>query len=386
MLHYMEKLYIDSPDKLTNLCQQLRGSKWLALDTEFMREKTYYPRLCLLQVGTPDITACIDTQSLPDIDPLLDIIYDPSITKVFHAAGQDLEIFYHLKGSLPEPLFDTQVAAPLLGFPEQAGYARLVDDILGIHLGKAHTRADWSHRPLTEAQLKYAADDVIYLCQIYEHLRDELDKRGRLKWLQNDFTELSDPSRHENLPEKAWRRVKAANKLRGASLAVLQALAKWREKTAQDVDMPRGWLLKDDVLVDIARQQPAKRDELARIRGLHERIVKKYGEQLLGLIKDSSVHTPEALPDFIRSSKLSVAQEGLVDLLNAVVHLRASELELNPAQLASRKHLQRMILGQDNLEVMQGWRKDLVGVELQSILNSEKYIYIENGKLRVQTE
>jgi ribonuclease D len=381
----MEILYIDTAVKLHELCQQLHGSKWLALDTEFMREKTYYPQLCLLQIGTPEITACVDPLALGDLGPLLDLLYDPGITKVMHAGGQDMEIFFHLRGELPKPVFDTQIAAPLLGFPEQAAYARLVEDILGVHLQKTHTRADWSHRPLSPAQLEYAADDVIYLCRLYVHLRDKLTQRGRLDWLNEDFDSLCDAGRYNNPPALAWQRVKAARKLRGAQLAILQGLAEWREQLAQQEDMPRGWLIKDDVLADIARQQPKNLAELGRIRGLNERTVKRRGDNILTIIRQGSDRQPQALPDYVKSAKPTVEQEAIVDLLNAVVHLRAAQQQLNPAQLASHKELQRLVLGEHDLHILNGWRRQLIGEELQAVLAGDRHLGIKDGKLTIST-
>ncbi len=379
----METLYIDTTEKLIELCQRLQSCEWLALDTEFMREKTYYPQLCLLQIGTPEMTACIDPLAISDLGPVLDLIYNPNITKVLHAAGQDMEIFYHLRGSLPGPVFDTQIAAPLLGYPEQAGYARLVEDILGIHLKKSHTRADWSHRPLSDAQLEYAADDVVYLCQIYSVLHQKLIQRGRLEWLQDDFSVLCDPARYSNPPAKAWRRVKAAHKLRGSQLGTLQALAAWREQCAQQENLPRGWLVKDDVMVDMARQQPANIESLGRIRGLGERTLKRRSDALLKIINDNRNAKPEALPDYIRAAKPSVEQEAVIDLLNAVVHFRAAEHQLNPVQLASRKHLQQMVLGEQTSELMNGWRRKLIGEELQAVLKGQCYLTIKDGALSI---
>ena len=194
-------LYVDSPAALGDLCNRLAGAEWIAVDTEFLREKTYYPQLCLLQVGTPAVTACVDPLALTDLGPLLDLLYDPAIAKVFHACHQDLEIFYNLRGSVPGPVFDTQIAAPLLGHPEQMGYAGLVEALLGVTLEKAHARADWTRRPLPESQLRYAADDVIYLAQLYPVLRAELAKHGRLQWLADDFAALGDPERYASHPD-----------------------------------------------------------------------------------------------------------------------------------------------------------------------------------------
>jgi len=377
----MSILYIDNTEKLTRLVSDLADADWLAIDTEFMREKTYYPQLCLLQIGTPEITACIDPLVLPDMDILLDLIYDHKKIKVMHSGSQDLEIFYHLRGSLPQPIFDTQIAAPLLGSQEQAGYARLVEEILGVRLAKVHTRADWSHRPLTGAQIQYAADDVIYLCQLYEVLRDRLAEKNRLSWLESDFTALTDPGKYSNSPEKAWRRVKGAQKLHGKALSVAQHLAQWREQIAQQQNKPRGWIIKDDVLVDLARQQPVNMNILKRIRGLNESVSKRYGQVILELIQTAAKLLPEPLPEYTKRKKLKPDQEALVDLMCSLVQLRASENEMNATQLASRKDLQYLIQGETNLDLLKGWRVKMVGLELQQLLNGQLMLVVEQGKL-----
>src|SRR3569833_1048425 len=270
-------LYIDDTRALAALCTRLRGTEWIALDTEFVREKTLYPILCLIQIASADTLACIDPLALPDLDPLLDVLNDPAITKVMHAARQDMEIFNHLRGELPRPVFDTQLAAPLLGLQEQIGYAALVDNILNVKLDKAHIRADWSQRPLSPAQLEYAADDVRYLAVLYPRLRDTLAAKARLQWLAGDFAELSNPRLYACPPADAWLRIKGTPRLRTRQLAVAQALAAWREETAQRQNRPRSWILRDENLLDLARLQPLGIGELAQVRGLHEQAVARRG-------------------------------------------------------------------------------------------------------------
>ena len=216
--------YINTPGQLANLCEQIKKESWLALDTEFLREKTYYPKFCLLQIATPEWVACIDPIALPRLDDLFEVLYNPAIVKVFHSCRQDLEIFYQSTGKLPAPIFDTQIAAPLLGFQDNPGYAMLVSSLLSINLNKAHTRADWSKRPLTEAQIEYAADDVIYLCQIYQIMVQKLTELGRIDWLKRDFAELTNPSLYTVAPEKAWFKIKGKNKLTGKQLSIIQTL------------------------------------------------------------------------------------------------------------------------------------------------------------------
>jgi ribonuclease D len=373
--------YIDTPDALRQFTEQVSGADWIALDTEFLREKTYYPKLCLIQIATPEVVACIDPLALDDLSPLLDVIFDSRITKVMHAARQDMEIFYHLRDAVPAPVFDTQIAALLLGYPDQIGYGNLVNEILGVSLEKKHTRADWSLRPLSQDQIQYAADDVVYLVDVYQHLLEKLNNLGRLEWLAGDFERLTSPDLYYNAPDKAWLKVKGGNRLKGASLSILQALSEWREKVVQKKDIPRGWLLRDDVLVELARHQPDSMPSLEKIRGLGERLLKRHGEHLLGLVDEAKKKQPEPFPRKDFPKRLTPSQDALVDVMMAVVRISAENNSLNPAVLATRKHLERLVTGDTNSGLMQGWRKKLVGDQLQALLDGEIGLSVRDGEL-----
>jgi ribonuclease D len=373
--------YIDTPAALSALCTRLAGAPWVVLDTEFLREKTYYPKLCLLQVAVPGIAACIDPLALDDLSPVMDLLFDNDITKVMHSCRQDMEIFYHLSNKVPAPVFDTQVAAPLLGYPDQVGYGNLVKAVLGVALDKLHTRADWSLRPLTEAQIRYAADDVIYLVKVYQSLHERLQELDRLDWLAEDFRQLSNPELYANPPESAWLKVKGANRLRGAGLAVLQALAQWREEQARQRNRPRGWLLRDNTLVDIARHKPLTLDALKKIRGLSERLLEKSGKTLVALISKAAAGKPLPFPDKGVRQPLSPAQDAVVDVMMAVVRLSAAEHDMNPAVLASRKQLEQLLLGDHDNGLMHGWRRPLVGERLQALLDGELDLSVKDGRL-----
>jgi ribonuclease D len=378
--------YIDTPSALVELCAELRDNPWFTLDTEFLREKTYYPGLCLLQVATPELVACVDPLALEDLSPLLDVIYDAGIVKVMHAARQDMEIFYHLRSALPSPVFDTQIAALLLGFPDQIGYGNLVRETLGIEIEKLHTRTDWSRRPLSEAQIRYAAEDVFYLAQVYRHLIEKLTELERLDWLSEDFARLTQVELYSNDPAQAWLKVRGASRLKGAGLAVLQALAGWRETLARELDRPRGWLLRDDDLVEISRHQPRTLEALGDIRGLNERFVARHGARLLALIAEARQRTPHPLPSIGQRLRLTPMQEALVDALMAVVRASAAEHTLNPAVLASRKQLEQLACGAQDSEVLHGWRGRLVGRQLQALLTGELGIYVRDGAIELSTE
>jgi len=377
--------YIDTPDALRLFSEQISGADWIALDTEFLREKTYYPKLCLLQIATTEVVACIDPIALDDLSPLLDVIFDARITKVMHAARQDLEILFNIQGSVPVPVFDTQIAALLLGYPDQIGYGNLVKETLGVSLEKKHTRADWSLRPLSQDQVQYAADDVVYLVDVYKHLLEKLNSLQRLEWLNGDFERLTSTDLYKNDPDKAWFKVKGGKRLKGTSLSVLQAFAAWREKTAQKKNIPKGWLMRDDVLIDLARLQPDSIPSLGTIRGIGEGLVKRNGDYLLGLVEDAKKKQPQQLADRELRQRLSPSQDALVDVMMAVVRISAENNSLNPAVLATRKHLEKLLVGETDSSLMQGWRKKLIGDQLQALLNGDLDLAVKNGELVLQS-
>ena len=376
--------YIDTPEQLAILCEQIKKEPWLALDTEFLREKTYYPKFCLLQIATPEWVACIDPIALPQLESLFEAIYNPAIVKVFHSCRQDLEIFFQWTGKLPSPIFDTQVAAPLLGFQDNPGYAMLVSSLLSVNLNKAHTRADWSKRPLTEAELEYAADDVIYLCQIYQIMVQKLTALGRIDWLKNDFAELTNPALYKVDPETAWFKIKGKNKLTGKQLSIIQTLAQWREKIAQAEDRPKSWLLRDELLFDLAKLQPETVQELANVRGINERSVNRYGKELCQLITAAKNRPPVPLHEKDRSAKKSQQEEAILDILTALVRVRAEENALNPTILASRKDLEELLSNSDDeCPLLHGWRYTMAGKELVGLLKGELLLGIDSDKLAI---
>ncbi len=368
--------YIDTPAALQALCEEIRHAPWLALDTEFMREKSYYPRLCLIQLATEDTLACVDPIALPDLEPLWRVIYDPAILKILHSAGQDLEIFHHLRGDLPVPLFDTQIAAALLNREEQIGYGALVQRLLGVTLEKGQTRTDWSQRPLEPKQIEYAADDVRHLGEIWRRQREALAAQGREDWLEEDFRELADPARYRVDPMETWRRVKDHRKLRGRQLAVLQELAAWREQRAREMDRPRRWVLRDEVLVELARRMPEDEAGLLKVRGLEAPAVKKTGQGLLEAIRRGRERSREQWPEPAAIHRLDSAQEATLDTLSAAVRLIAAREGLSPAMLAGRKVLEQFLLGDPASPLRHGWRHALAGETLQALLEGRLVLRI----------
>jgi ribonuclease D len=375
--------YIDTPLALQAFTRRIANAPWLALDTEFLREKTYFPKFCLLQVASADCAACIDPLALPTLEPLADVLFDAGIVKVLHSGRQDLEIFHQLYGKLPQPLFDTQLAAPLLGMNEQISYAGLVQEVLGVQLSKAHSRTDWTRRPLSQEQLAYAADDVIYLGQVYCTILPRLQSMGRLAWLEQDFADMARPEQYQCQPEQAWRRIGGVQHLKSKGLSVLQTLAAWREQTARDQDLPRGWLIKDEALIDLARRPPRNLDDFKDIRGLGERLVQKYGAHLCKLIEAALERPPQPLESKRSSGRKSGEEEALLDLLMAVARIRAGENALNPAILASRKDLEQLLEGDGQARLLSGWRKAMAGDELAALLRGELSVRVVDGALKI---
>jgi ribonuclease D len=379
----MQIQYINTPEKLAVLCQDLAGAPWLALDTEFLREKTYYSKFCLLQIATPSLVACVDPLALETIDNLLDIIYNPEVVKVFHSARQDLEIFYHLRGSLPTPVFDTQVAAPLLGFQDNPGYAMLVSSWLNVNLTKEHTRTDWSSRPLSEGQIAYAADDVIYLAEIYQRMLKKLTDLGRLTWLKDDFDHLSDVTVYQANPELAWLKIRGLKKLTKKQLSVAQSLAQWRERSAQQENRPRNWLLRDDLIIDLARLQPNNIGELIKVRNLHERTVKRHGKALCALIEQAATQDPVPRDEEVPRADKQHQHDAIVDILTAVVRIRAKENSISASVLASRKQLDGLLQNASESCLLQGWRASMVGHELLGIISGKFWVRIVEDTIQI---
>ncbi len=381
----MQELRVETAEQLPRLCELISGSQWLALDTEFVREKSYYPNFCLLQVSNGEVAASVDPLSLDELSPLLDIIYDPKVIKIFHAGRQDLEIFHDLWSKLPTPLFDTQLAATLLGLGDQVGYGNLVKQLLGIQLEKGHARTDWSRRPLQQDQLRYALDDVIYLGEIYLKLEASLRKLGRESWLVEDFEMLASPDTYIISPDKAWQRIKGRQYLKGVQLAVLQTLAGWRESEAQRANKPKRWILKDEVLTELSKRQPKDIKQLERIRGLETGTIGHKGDTLLKLISDARQLPKEQWPEEKQiPPRLNSNQEAIADLLVCSLRLLAKTNNITHTALATRKELEKMVTGARDLEILHGWRRALAGDDLLKVLEGKLLPVIKDGRIELE--
>jgi ribonuclease D len=362
---------ITTSAELLHALKQLSASDFVALDTEFMRESTYYPKLCLIQAATADVCVVIDPLAPLDLQPLWNFLNERPRVKVLHAARQDLEVLSLRMNDAPAPgpIFDTQVAAALLGYPAQIGYGSLVSERLGHTLEKGHTRTDWSRRPLSAEQLQYAADDVRYLATLYVDLRAALDATGRLQWLYEEMQELEAPDLHRTEPQLAWRRLKGLDRLRPDQRATAKLLAQWREAAAIKSDKPRGWILADDALRELAERLPSSTDDLQQIRNLPPGVVRKRGDELMSLIergKLDAVNEPEAFTP----PRPDPRQLALVTKLMGFTRAEAEQLKISPETLATRRDLEQLVFAGRAERLLQGWRREVIGERLVALAGS----------------
>ena len=361
-------------DTLAAFCDHQKGAQFITVDTEFVREKTYYPILCLVQIAGPKEEAVIDAIA-PGIDlsPLAALFADESIIKVLHASRQDNEIFYNLFGAVPTPLFDTQIAAMVCGFGDQVAYGTLAQKLVGVAIEKTSRFADWSHRPLTDKQLTYALSDVTHLRTAYEKLAAELAESGRSHWLDSEMEILTDPATYNMNPLDAWRRVKSRT-TNGKFLAVLREVAAWREEEAQKRDIPRNRLLRDDSLLDISAHTPKNEKALARTRGLPKGFANgRLADGLLNAI-ERGVNTAEAeLPKMAPRERLPNGLGPLTDLLKTLLKLRCEEEKVAPKLVASADDIERIAAFDDaDVPALKGWRREIFG---------EQALALKRGKL-----
>jgi ribonuclease D len=369
-------------ETLERIAASARATGLLALDTEFMREKTYYARLCLIQIATEDGAWMIDPLMGGVLGPLEGVLLDRNVVKVLHAGSQDLELLTRILGTPPTPVFDTQVAATLAGFPAQVGYARLVKDLYDVDVDKSDTYSDWSRRPLTPAQIEYGLADVLHLPPMYRRLSEQLAGEGRLAWLEADFERLSDPATYAVVPEEQFRRIKRASALSRRQLAVLQQAAAWRETAAQKRDLPRRWVVADETLVEVARRQPRDAAALGELRGINVRGLGDGGAGLLAAVH-SGLETPEdQLPRITKRVRAIVDVEGVVELMGALVRVRAVEHGVAVPLLATRAELERLAAGErDESPLMQGWRRQLIGESLVDLAEGRLRLRVSDGKV-----
>ena len=363
---------IDSAAALAELCDELKTRDCIAVDTEFAREKSYYPHIGLIQIAGDGHIACIDPLAFVARDQLSALLFDASITKVFHACLQDLEVLELTLGARPCPLFDTQLATALMHQDHQVSYARLVEKELGIKLAKSETRTDWLKRPLTRAQLEYAADDVRFLLPLYEKQCDDLAAMDRTVWMQEECDSLC--TRPLNNPEnlsQCWTRVKGKERLRGLELAVLQQAAIWREQQAMHKDRTRKRILSDDEVIQIAIRQPNNTTELARLG----RLGKLFDLVELDSLSEALVSAYESQESewpVLKRRKLTESQAKALAGVLEQLRTRAAELGIAQGMLCNRKDAERLVLGERDLAVLKGWRLACIGHDLLKLLPDDR--------------
>ena len=377
---------ITANGELERFCAELARQPFIAIDTEFMRETTYWPRLCLIQAAGPDLAGVIDplAEGL-DLQPLLKLMGDRSIQKVFHAGRQDVEIFYNL-GVIPQPLFDSQIAAMAAGFGEQIAYDAIVRQMLRIDIDKSSRFTDWSRRPLSQAQLDYAAADVIHLAALYPLLRERLEREGRLAWVEEEMAGLVDPTIYDMTPENAWRRLKPKRHA-AKYFAVFKAVAAWRERTAQSRDQPRGRILKDEAIDEIATQAPTDLDALSRLRSAPKGFSgSRFAPELLAAIKEA-LASPEAHAPAVERPKVQAPPQGagaVVELLKVLLKARAEEAGVASKLIATVADLEK-IAADDNADspALHGWRREAFGEDALKIKRGELALVLDGGRVRV---
>jgi len=378
---------INSTDDLAALVTRMKGHDFVAVDTEFMRENTYWPDLCLLQIASPDEAAAIDPKADGlNMEPLLDLmVNNDEVLKVFHAGGQDLEIIHNLTGDVPNPLFDTQIAAMALGYGEQIGYSNLVESVLGHNLDKGARFTDWSRRPLDKRQIDYAIADVTHLATIFPKLVNKLVKTGRGAWLDEEMDRLADPSSFAFAPEDAWKRLKLPSR-NPAVLGRLKALAGWRETEARSKNLPRGRIVKDDTLNELASHPPKTQDDLGKVRGLSSGWRNNdIGARLMTALAKAEPLDPDELPAREPRRPGLTKDAALVsDLLKLLLKIRAKEAGVAAKLIARSDELESLAAGvRSDLNILSGWRYDEFGRDAVDLVEGRLAFATESGKLKM---
>lgn len=377
----MDFHYINNNQALKEFCEKIQSCKFCALDTEFIREKTYFPLLALIQLATETEQACIDPLAINDFSPLVEIFENTNMVKILHSPSQDLELFYQQFDALPNPLFDTQLAAAVLGYANQIGYADLVKRKCGVQLDKKYTRADWSKRPLSEDELDYAMDDVRYLIQMYQDMKAELEKRNRWSWIRADFQKMSEKSVYQLDETSLWRKLRGVQKLKGAALNNADQLCRWREQLAIQKNRPKRWMLKDEDLIDIARFKPVTHKDLGQIGNISADYVKKNGDAILKVIKDAAKIDPSKYPKLPEFTKLNIEQQATSDCLMAICRVVAEKNQIALASVTTKKEIDQLVAGKRESKITSGWRNEMIGKYLLQFLNGEISLSCVDGRL-----
>ncbi|MGZ5826275.1 MAG: ribonuclease D [Croceibacterium sp.] len=377
---------ITKTEELAELCERLAQGEFVCVDTEFMRENTFYPLLCLVQIGNEEEAAAIDPLAEGiDLAPMLELFCNnEDILKVFHAGGQDVEIIYNLTGRTPHPIFDTQIAMMAVSQSEQIGYANLVESWMGKQIDKGARFTDWSRRPLTERQIEYAIGDVTYLAKIFPRLLKKLIKTGRGSWLDAEMEKLADPANYANDLGTAWHRIRAPSRS-PIVLGRLKALAAWRESEAQAKDIPRGRIMRDETLADLASHPPKDQAELAKVRGLSQAWRDNdIGRRVMKVLAKAEPLPSDELPDKPKRGA-PLGKEGalVADLLKLLLKIRSREIDVASRLLTRSEELEALAAGVRELPVLEGWRYEIFGRDALDLVEGKLAFAVENGKLKM---
>lgn len=375
---------IDTTTDLQDLCVLLRKSDYVTLDTEFLRDKTYFPKLCLVQLSAPGEDAVAVDPLADDLDlgPLKALLTDPDVTKVFHAARQDLEIFYNHFGIVVDPIFDTQVAAMVCGYGDSVGYQRLVQDICKAELDKAHQFTNWAYRPLSDKQLQYALDDVIYLKDIYESLWARLKTQERDRWVREEMAILTDPETYEIRPEESWQRLKLKN-TKPKTLAAAQKLAAWREEQAMRKNIPRAWVLKDDTLADLAQRSPKAAKDLKRIRNFpsvdHDSWLARA---VLDALDDARKMNNKDIPEKEDKPYVGPENAAVFEMLKMLLRIKAAENDVAGRLIATQDEMKILAVEEEpDIKPLKGWRREIFGEDALALKRGEIGLSLKDGEI-----
>ncbi len=376
---------ITTTEALEALCTRLRAERFVTVDTEFMRERTYWPELCVVQLAGDNEVAVVDALA-PGIDlaPLAPLFADPAVVKIFHACRQDIEIFVQLFNAVPTPLFDTQVAAMVAGFGDQVAYDGLVAALTGGHIDKAHRFSDWAARPLSSSQITYAAADVTHLRGVYTKLRDRLEKEGRFEWVAEEMAVLADTSTYQADPEQMWERLRPRTNNR-RMLGVLRAIAAWREREAQRSNIPRGRMLKDEALLEIAATAPTTVDALARCRGISKGFADgKMGASLIAAIEEAKALPDDALPPAQNHRDGPRPSPALVSLLKVLLAAKCEQHQVAAKLVANGEDIDRLALEENpDVPAMHGWRHEVFGADAQALKSGTVALGVDGKRIKL---
>lgn len=381
-------LFITQTNQLKNFIKDISSSDFVAVDTEFLRETTYWPKLCLIQLATPEIFALIDPLAEDlDLAPFFELMVNEKITKVFHCAFQDIEIIYHLSKILPNPIFDTQIAAMAIGYKESIAYEQLVNNIVHEKLNKSMQRTNWSNRPLTAEQCDYASKDVIYLCDIYLHLKKQLAETGRLNWINEEHDNLQNIKNYISPPEEAWKRLKLRSH-KAKDLFALKKLAAWRESTAQKKNLARSHVIRDALLIEIALKRPKNKKDLSKLKNFSSKLEDSTIERILEIVKQCDIPSNEIHADIERAEDLPENASMTLGLLKIILKLTAQENNICPKILASNEDLENLLkMNGSAVSFMDpsNWRYDIFGKKVLDFLNGELGFCIKDHKIKLIT-